>query len=516
MKTELILANGDLFQVGGSLSSATPTYVKRPADYDLYQGLKTGEFCYVLNSRQMGKSSLRVRTMKRLQQEQVACAVVDLTKIGSQHIIPDQWYAGIARSLVSSFNLLDRVNLRSWWRDRDHCSPVHRFSEFIEDILLKEVSGNIVIFLDEIDSILGLNFSVGDFFAVIRDCYNQRADKIDYQRLAFCLLGVATPTDLVRDPKRTPFNIGRAIPLTGFSLEDSQPLAQGLSHLATRPEAVLKAVLDWTGGQPFLTQKLCQLALKSDTLIPMGSETDAIATLVQSHIIKNWEFQDEPEHLRTIRDRLTSNSRRTSRLLALYQQILIQGSIPVNNSAFQMILRLSGLVVEHQGVLKVYNRIYESIFNQSWVDRALRQCKQAHHHLLIIKDELGQRKYVLDAPLYLIGRSPECDIRIASLYVSRHHATLVECANTDGTYQYHIIDGTRKGRSSSNGLLINGSRFQSHPLQNEDVISLGPKAEMTYHRTLGLSLEASENTLNDAMQEVEFDEEDAEKETKLD
>jgi adenylate cyclase len=73
-----------------------------------------------------------------------------------------------------------------------------------------------------------LKFPIDDFFAVIRNCYNQRADKLPYRRVTFTLLGVATPSDLIKDKKRTPFNIGRAIELKGFQLHEIQPLTNGL------------------------------------------------------------------------------------------------------------------------------------------------------------------------------------------------------------------------------------------------------------------------------------------------
>ncbi|MEM9089708.1 MAG: AAA-like domain-containing protein [Cyanobacteria bacterium P01_F01_bin.53] len=358
--------------LGGSLPPDDQTYVVRAADQQLYQGLLRGEFCYVLNSRQMGKSSLRVRVMQQLQAAGIACGVVDLSAMGTEST-PSAWYKGVAYRIMRNFRNVTAsgnaaFNWRAWWKEHDFLSPAQQLSELIETVLLTTIQGDLVIFIDEIDSVLGLDFSTDDFFSWIRACYNHRADNVAYQRLTFCLLGVATPSDLIADKQRTPFNIGRAIALNGFQFEQAQASLQpGLSQVTiANPDQVLRDILTWTGGQPFLTQKLCQLVATHGT-----EASTSVEEIVKTYILNNWKSQDEPEHLRTIRDRFYAHPERTNRLLGLYQQILAQGGITANDSPEQQELRLTGLTTKRHSQLQVFNPIYGRVFDASWVAQSL-------------------------------------------------------------------------------------------------------------------------------------------------
>ena len=357
------------YQIGGSLQLDSPTYVSRKADLDLYDGLKAGEFCYVLNSRQMGKSSLRVRAMARLQAGGVACVAIQMTDIIEEAMTAEQWYAGVIDSIVSDLGL--DFDDYAWWEQYSHLSLVNRFSKFVDEVLLRLVPGPLVIFIDEIDRILSLPFKVNGFFAVIRECYNKRADVPKYQRLSFALLGVATPSDLIEDKRSTPFNVGRAIALTGFTYEEAQPLVPGLAAAVTQPHEVLREILHWTGGQPFLTQKICYLVARREAMT-VNDPKAWVERLVRDQVISNWESNDEPEHLRTIRDRLLRDEQTAARRISLYQQILQEDGLPVDvTNPAHIELRLSGAVVERNRQLRVYNPIYAAIFNLDWAAQML-------------------------------------------------------------------------------------------------------------------------------------------------
>ena len=356
------------YKVGGTLPTNSPSYVIRTADAELFNFLKQGEYCYVFNSRQMGKSSIKDQTQYKLKKEGFFCIDIDLQGIGNQ-VTQQEWYVSFIYNLLNAISLEQQIeiDLGSWIESRSYLSPSQLLNNFVSHELLTLVHKKIVIFIDEIDCSFSLPFR-DNFFALIRFFYNQRNQNINYQRLTFCLLGVATPGDLIKNPVESPFNIGKAVELNGFEFHESLVLAEGLKGLASNQNETLKQVLYWTGGQPFLTQTVCDLLVKSDIEVSEGKEQATIQQFVHSQIINNYH---DYQHFDQIKTRLIANENRVGKLLEIYQYILKHGIFLGKEKEFESELRLSGLVVRRNGGLEVFNPIYQEIFNQDWVQEQL-------------------------------------------------------------------------------------------------------------------------------------------------
>ncbi|MCU0390869.1 MAG: AAA-like domain-containing protein [Thermoflexibacter sp.] len=356
----------NFYQIGGSLPSNSPSYVKRKADDDLFYHLKGGHFCYVLTARQMGKSSLRVQTMKRLMEHGFLCSAIDLTSIGTHNVSAEQWY----------YSLLDRISydlgifeeFEAWWEDNLRLSPVSRFGNFLEQVVLKQKNQPIAIFLDEIDTVLSLNskdFNTDDFFAVIRSFYNARDNNTDFNRLNFALFGVASPDALMRDTVRTPFNIGVPIYLENFHFDESKHvLMQGFAEITQESEKLLKIVFDYTSGQPYLTQKICAHLLQKRQII----NNEEVVKQIVEQLFLSHDNGELDANLANIQNRISSDTTYGVEMLHIYQDLLNKNSIAIKRSdPTHIYLRLSGLVSESKGFLKIDNKIYEQFFNKKWV-----------------------------------------------------------------------------------------------------------------------------------------------------
>ncbi|WP_157443099.1 AAA-like domain-containing protein [Colwellia piezophila] len=362
------------YQVGGSIAADSTRYIQREADIALLSALKNRELCYVFNSRQMGKSSLLLKIKSQLQQENYRCCFVDMSRIGSVHITLEQWYGGIVAEIWRGFSYAPGNAVFQWWSTLGDISAAQKLAALLDKIIDdSEVGQEFVIFFDEVDSVLSLPFSADDFFSVIRACYNQRANQAKMKRLQFALFGVALPSDLMSDPQRSPFNIGRAIALQGFKFEKSLALATGLNVDHLDNKKLLAQVLAWSFGQPFLTQKICQLIADNKDNRLRLNEQDWLAELLAEKIIDDWVRKDNPEHLRTIRDRLLLDDNQATFNLDIYQQLLSSAdeSLMVDENIDYSRLLLTGLINIEQGKITVRAKVYRQVFNIRWLEQAI-------------------------------------------------------------------------------------------------------------------------------------------------
>ena len=181
----------------------------------------------MLTARQMGKSSSMVRAAMRLKEVGIDSLILDLTAIG-QNLNIEQWYDGLLVKIGQTMHLEDE--LEDYWMDHPRMSPVQRWFQAVRNVILPRIDKKLVVFFDELDMVRSLPFPTDELFGAIRQCYNQRIEDPEYHKLTFCLLGVATPADLIKDPNATPFNIGHRVPLNDFSHEEALPLAKGLEE----------------------------------------------------------------------------------------------------------------------------------------------------------------------------------------------------------------------------------------------------------------------------------------------
>jgi WD40 repeat protein/pyruvate/2-oxoglutarate dehydrogenase complex dihydrolipoamide acyltransferase (E2) component len=389
----------NFYFIGGNLRYDAPSYVERPADKQLLTALQRGQFCYVLTARQMGKSSLMVRTAMRLRRQGVRVAALDLTAIG-RNVTAEQWYYGLLGRLGRQLNL--KSQLDAFWESYPQFSPVQRWMEAIQEVILPTLAlpgraegddpaedeapsasaawterfAPLVIFIDEIDAVRSLPFSTDEFFAAIRECYNRRADNPDLERLTFCLLGVATPTDLIQDTRTTPFNIGTRIELNDFTETEALPLARGLCWEERTNTALLRRVLYWTGGQPYLTQRLCAaLARQSSACV---AEVDSLC----ESLFLTPTARERDSNLLFVRERVLRSEGDLAGLLGVYAQVVRGKPITHDDTnPLHGILRLSGIIRVQEGCLQARNRIYAYVFDRAWIRESMPDAEQRRQRL---------------------------------------------------------------------------------------------------------------------------------------
>jgi hypothetical protein len=239
-----------LFFTGGALDPTHPSYVRRSADDDAVDSAGSGQIIYTIAPRQMGKTSLLKRLATDLQERTPAwvCCFLDMTTY--KHLDQAQWFGHVAEAVA----LACRADIRR--------TPIVNQQDFraflMNDAGLgRDASLHLALFFDEIEGLLELDFSDA-FLMTLRSLHQDRSDYPGHLFMAFA--GSADPKVLIKDPNISPFNVAEEIVLKDFIQSESDELTARLAELrAPMDDAVGARIYHWADGQPYLTQRICEL-----------------------------------------------------------------------------------------------------------------------------------------------------------------------------------------------------------------------------------------------------------------
>lgn len=378
--------SAEFFCVGGTLSVASESYIVRQADRDILLALSRGDHALVLDSRQIGKSSLLARAAHELVALGFSVIKLDLQRFGSS-VSSEQWYAALFHSCAEQMN--DLLNAKTYWLENASLGAAERWVRYLER-WARSGSKGLVVFIDEIDYVRSLSFDTDELFATIRSS----RDAIGAGRgLTFCFCGASTPAGLVRNPANGQMIIGERIQLDDFAFEETRVYAPNLHSQAVSGERVLRKIYEWVKGHPFLTQIACaewNRRMDRQSAAEVDRFFEDQLTLVGS--------QYRSDHLISITKALLNPSsvpglqeqNATFSVLSALAKIMRKGQCAAEEirEDISEYLQLSGVVRETNCRLVPRNKFYCRAFDPKWIRRHMPE------DLVVLERRATRRAYV--------------------------------------------------------------------------------------------------------------------------
>lgn len=295
---------------GGTLDVDDPWYLARPTDATALAVIRQpGQTLTIKGPRQMGKSSLLMRTMKEAMDIGKNVALLDFQLVdeeGKAHA--DVFFRRFASAIAEQLSLEDDVE-RFW--DPGFASP-YNCTRYMERRILEPLGGACVVAIDETDAIFQTTFSQ-DFFSMLRSWHNLRAHpgRRSWKKLDIVLSTSTEPQFFIERAHESPFNVGVILPLEDFQLDQ----VCRLNALHPRPldAADVERLHALVHGHPYLTRKALYMVAGStptcgvdDLFAHAGEDAGPFGDHLRDYLLR---LQRKPElipPLRQIIDRRSS------------------------------------------------------------------------------------------------------------------------------------------------------------------------------------------------------------------
>lgn len=349
----------EFFVVGGPVQPERPCYVERTADRALGEALRTKRLCCVLGARAVGKTSLLLRAGRTLRRAGALVAHVDLrlaTERGTD--APDALLRAVARRMAEDLAL--DIDVESWWQQRGRASG-RRFVEFCWEVVLTNTTAQVAVFIDDIDVVVG-SPQGAELLAAIGACYARRSAEPDFGRLNFVLAG-CTSWRLLMGAKQEPaLADAEVIEPPDFSAREMYQLAPAFGGATELGQALLDRIYGWTGGHPYLTQRVARGVSRK------GGRLEDVEHVVAEQLLAPGAPGRDPllEHIRVS---LGGRARASRRAVKLLQRLAGGGkaSQPAEPAVWER-LSLSGTVrLRDEQRLELRNRIVKELVAARWL-----------------------------------------------------------------------------------------------------------------------------------------------------
>lgn len=329
-------------------------YVERSADRQVKNILEDmGRPGYVLVSRQMGKTNLLINARRKYSNDNDRFIYVDLSNLFDNEI---QCFRNIIDTAIETnldvFSQLE-IEIRDYRKSNGELPP-HKQHEKELRMLLNTIKGKLIIILDEIDALTKVEYS-DRIFAQIRSIYFARTNYSEFDRLTYLLSGVVEPSELIKDPKISPFNIGEKIFLNDFTRIEFDSFLQK-AELSILDEKIKNRIFYWTNGNPRLTWDLCCIIEDQRNLIVNELDIDSF---VKMHYLTSF---DKPP---------IDNIREIVKKDPFIQDALIEieygkGDVIADN--VKQKLYLAGIINYTENDIQIKNRIIKNSLSINWID----------------------------------------------------------------------------------------------------------------------------------------------------
>jgi L-asparaginase len=355
---------------GGPVRLGEALYVERSADSDFQSELEKDRGVFVVTApRQTGKTSLWYNAARHLRKLNFNTGLIDFRPTFSLPEENTRSSKGWTEKLLYATSRrlgLGAANLTSWLNENVDRTMTDLISSFFSDFVRPQLTGPIVVAYDEIDLVQLYPHFTDNFFLAIRSLAGDR-DSLD---LSFVMIGLNHPRGLIKVNSSSGFNIeSRHFPLHDFDPEDSRVIEAWSDGYPAENDgdrrAIAKAILNTTGGQPFLTAWLFEQARRNSAKTP-----EDITNLSEKLV----EIAKKDEgiigtHFATPRHIIKDRPNLAFRILDVVEKartaaVPVEGLRPDLRAA----LICTGLVREKSQELVLKSPVYKAYFDAKWIE----------------------------------------------------------------------------------------------------------------------------------------------------